>query len=92
MKNFLTFVILAALMTFFAIFGMYIAEKTDVLQLNGRPLEVTFSQSGDDTLMRWRPLPYPCVYKITTVSPTTGLVEGSPPFHIFKEDETRSAS
>ena len=92
MKNFLTFAILAALMSFFAIFGMYIAEKTDVLQLNGRPLEVTFSQSGDDTLMRWRPLPYPCVYKITTVSPTTGLVEGSPPFHIFKEDETRSAS
>ena len=92
MKNFLTFLILAALMTFFAIFGMYIAEKTDVLQLNGRPLDVTFSQSGDDTLMRWRPLPYPCIYKITTVSPTTGLVEGSPPFHIFKEDETRSAS
>ena len=92
MKNFLTFAIIAALMSFFALFGMYIAEKTDVLQLNGRPLEVTFVQEGDDTLMRWRPLPYPCVYKITTVSQTTGLVEGSPPFHIFKEEETRSAS
>ncbi|MBR3497598.1 MAG: SGNH/GDSL hydrolase family protein [Selenomonadaceae bacterium] len=92
MKNFLTFAIIAALMSFFALFGMYIAEKTDVLQLNGRPLEVTFVQEGDDTLMRWRPLPYPCVYKITTVSQTTGIVEGSPPFHIFKEEETRSAS
>ena len=92
MKNFLTFAIIAALMSFFAIFGMYIAEKTDVLQLNGRPLEVTFTQAGDDTVMRWRPLPYPCVYKITTVSRTTGLVEGSPPLHIFKEEETRSAS
>ena len=92
MKNFFTFMIIAALMSFFSIFSMYIAEKTDVLQLNRRPLEVKFSQEGDDTLMTWRPLPYPCVYKITTVSRTTGLVEGEPPLHIFKEDESRSAS
>ena len=92
MKNFLTFAIIAALMSFFAIFIMYIAEKTDVLQLNGRPLEVSFTQEGDDTLMTWRPLPYPCVYKIATISRTTGLVEDSPPFHMFKEEESRSAS
>ena len=92
MKNFFTFMIIAALMSFFSIFSMYIAEKTDVLQLNGRLLEVKFSQEGDDTLMTWRPLPYPCVYKITTVSRTTGLVEGEPPLHIFKEDESRFAS
>lgn len=92
MKKFLTFIILTALMTFFAIFSMYIAETTDVLQLNGHELEVTFTQDGDDTLMTWRPLPYPCVYKITTVSRTTGLVENSPPYHILKEDETRKAS
>ena len=92
MKNFLTFAIIAALMSFFAIFSLYIAEKTDVLQLNGRLLEVSFAQAGDDTLMTWRPLPYPCVYKIATVSRTTGLVEGSPPFHMFTEEETPSAS
>lgn len=92
MKNFLTFAIIAALMSFFAIFIMYIAEKTDVLQLNGRPLEVSFAQEGDDTLMTWRPLPYPCVYKIATITRTTGLVEDSPPFHMFKEEESRSAS
>lgn len=92
MKKFFTFAIIAALMSFFAIFIMYIAEKTDVLQLNGRPLEVKFTQEGDDTLMTWRSLPYPCVYKIATISRTTGLVEGSPPFHIFKEEESRSAS
>jgi len=92
MKNFFTLIIIAALMGFFSIFSMYIAEKTDVLQLNGRSLEITFSQKGDDTLMTWKPLPYPCVYKITTISRTTGLVEDSPPFHIFKEEETRSAS
>ncbi len=88
MKNFFAFAIIAALMSFFSIFSMYIAEKTDVLQLNGRPLEVTFEQDGDDTLMTWKALPYPCVYKITTISRTTGLVEGSPPFHVFKEEET----
>lgn len=92
MKNFLTFTIIALLMSFFALFSMYIAEKTDVLQLNGRVLEVSFAQEGDDTLMTWQPLPYPCVYKITTISRTTGLVEDSPPFHIFKEEETRSPS
>lgn len=91
MKNFLTFAIIATLMSFFALFSLYIAEKTDVLQLNGRPLEVSFAQEGDDTLMTWRPLPYPCVYKIATISHTTGLVEGSPPFHILKEEEARSA-
>ena len=92
MKNFFTFTIIAALLGFFSIFSMYIAEKTDVFQLNGRTLEVSFSQEGDDTLMTWRPLPYPCVYKITTINRTTGLVEGSPPFHILKEEETRSAN
>lgn len=92
MKNFLTFAIIAALMSFFAIFSLYMAEKTDVLQLNGRLLEVNFTQDGDDTLMTWRPLPYPCVYEIATVSRSTGLVEGSPPFHILKEDESRLAS
>lgn len=92
MKNFLTFAIIAALMSFFALFSLYIAEKTDVLQLNGRLLEVSFAQEGVDTLMTWRPLPYPCVYKIATVSRSTGLVEDSPPFHVLKEEETRSAS
>ena len=92
MKNFLTFTIIATLMAFFSILIMYIVEKTDALQLNGRPLEVTFSQVGDDTLMKWKPLPYPCVYKVTTISRTTGLVENSPPFHIFKEEETISAN
>ncbi len=92
MKNFFTFAIIAALMSFFAILSLYAAEKTDVLQLNGRALEVSFAQEGDDTLMTWRPLPYPCVYKIATISRTTGLVEGSPPFHLFKEEESRFAS
>ena len=92
MKNFFTFVIIAALMTLFCLLSLYVAEKTDVLQLNGRALNVRFLQQGDDTLMTWRALPYPCIYKITTVSKTTGLVEDSPPFHIFKSEEARSAS
>lgn len=92
MKNFFTFTIIAALMTFFCLLSLYTAEKTDVLQLNGRALNIEFTQEGDDMLMTWRGLPYPCVYKITTVSRTTGLVEDSPPFHILKEEEVRSAN
>ena len=79
-------------MSFFAIFTLFVVEKTDVLQLHGRSLGVSFSQEGDDILMTWRPLPYPCTYSITTVSRTTGLIEDAPPFHIFKEESTRSAS
>ena len=92
MKKFFTFVIIAALMTFFCLLSLYMAEKTDVLQLQGRALNVNFSQEGDDTRMTWQSLPYPCVYKITTVSKTTGLVENSPPFHILAENESRVPS
>ncbi len=91
MKNFFSLILIAGLMGFFALFSMFIAEKTDVLQLNGRALGVSFSQEGDDTLMTWRPLPYPCVYSVTTVSRTTGLVKDSPPYHILKEEDTRFA-
>ena len=91
-KKILTFAIIAVLMTLFALLVMYVAEKTDVMKLNGRILNVTFAQAGDDTLMTWQPLPYPCVYTITTVTRTTGLVEGSPPYHILKEEDTRSAN
>lgn len=91
-KKFLTFAIIVALMTFFVLLIMYVAEKTDVLHIQGRVLNVTFAQSGDDTLMTWQPLPYPCVYTVTTVSRTTGLVEGSPPYHILKVEDTRSAN
>ncbi len=92
MKKFFSFMLIAGLMSFFAVLILFIAEKTDVMQLNGRSLGVNFSQDGDDTLMTWRPLPYPCVYTITTASRTTGLVEGSPPYHIFKEEDTRFAN
>ena len=92
MKNFFSFIMIAGLMSFFALFSMFIAEKTDVMQLNGRALGVSFSQEGDDTRMTWRPLPYPCVYSVTTVSRTTGLVKDSPPYHILKEEDTRFAN
>lgn len=92
MKKIATFIILAALTGFFAVMILFIAEKTDVLQIKNRPLEVSFSQDGDDTLMTWRPFPYPCTYNVTTVSRTTGLVEGSAPFHIFKQEDAKFAS
>ena len=47
MKKFFSFILIAGLMSFFALFSMFIAEKTDVMQLNGRALGVSFSQEGD---------------------------------------------
>ena len=92
MKNFLIFLLLVVLMAFFSLLILYFVERTDILQISERNLEVTFTQAGDDTLMSWEPLPYPCIYSITTVCRSTGLVEGSPPFHILREEETRSSS
>ncbi len=92
MKKIATYIILAALTGFFAVLILFIAEKTDVLQIKNSPLEVTFAQEGDDMLMTWQPFNYPCTYHITTVSRTTGLVDGSPPYHIFKQENSNFAS
>ncbi|MBR3745718.1 MAG: GDSL family lipase, partial [Selenomonadaceae bacterium] len=92
MKKIATYIILAALTGFFAVLILFIAEKTDVLQIKNSPIEVTFAQEGDDMLMTWHPFKYPCTYHITTVSRTTGLVDGSPPYHKFKEENSNFAS
>ncbi|MCR5833316.1 MAG: hypothetical protein K6G55_01490, partial [Selenomonadaceae bacterium] len=88
MKNFFTFAIISALMLFLSLTIMFFIEKTDVLDFNSHNLEIKFEQVGDDTLMTWKPLPYPCVYKVTTVSRTTGLADDGKEYHVLKEEET----
>lgn len=88
MKNFIIFCVVFLLMAFFSIFSTFIAEMTDVLQLRDRNLEISFTQEGDDLLMRWAPLPYPCIYKVDTMSETTGLVPNSPRYHLLTSIET----
>ena len=91
-KNFVAFGVIAGLMFFFSVFSSFIAEITDVMQLHSQKLSPTFVQEGDDILMKWTPLPYPCIYKIETFSETTGLVKDSPKYHLFDTAETEEAS
>lgn len=71
----------------FSIFGAYMAELTDVLQLQKKIPAPVFTQDGEDLFMSWAPVNYPCTYKVETMSLTTGLVSGSPQYHLLKVDE-----
>lgn len=83
LRIFLTFCVTFLLMTFLAIFGSFTAELTDVFQFQDRNLAFSFTPQGEDLLLTWTALPYPCTYEIETVSLTTGLVKNSPKDHLL---------
>lgn len=87
MKHFLTFIIFFALIAAFSIFGIYMAEVTDVLQIHKKILSPTFVQEGEDLFISWKPFSYPCFYKVETLSLTTGLVSNSSPYHLLTTEE-----
>ena len=91
-RNFFTFIITALLMAFFAIFTLFITEITDVLKLSKQNISVTFAQSGEDTIMSWTPIDYPCVYTIETFNQSTGLVRGAPEFHLLTKEESLTSN
>ena len=91
-RNIFTFIVASLLMIFFSTVTIFAAEITDVLQLSKSEVAVNFSQEGEDTVMTWTPLPYPCVYTIETFNETTGLVRGEPKYHLLTTDESNSAS
>ena len=72
----------------FSIFGIYMTELTDVLQLQKKILAPVFTQEGEDLFMSWSPMNYPCVYKIETLNLTTGLVKDTQPYHLLNTAET----
>ena len=92
LKNIFVFIISTLLMAFFSIFTLFAAEITDVLRLNQTALSVTFAQEGEDTVMSWEPLPYPCTYTIDTFSKTTGLIRGEPEFYHLVTDQSKTSN
>lgn len=88
MKKFLFFLLIVLGFTFLCIF---LTEKTDVLGLRAVPLRLNFTDVGNDRLISWNRLPYPCFYKVERLSKTTGLVEGEPAYHSFGSEYTFSA-
>ncbi len=92
MRHILTFCVAFVLITFFALFSTFIGETTDVLQMRERNLAISFNTVGEELIMSWKPFQYPCVYKVETLSETTGLVPNSPRYHLLKSAETVTAS
>ena len=70
----------------------YTIEHYDILDLQRQILAVSFTEESGRLRLSWEPLPYPCYYKVEILSPATGLVEGSAPFHHFGELYTRQPS
>ena len=65
---------------------IYIVEQTDVLLLNEDRLETNFKVEGERLILSWKPLFYPCTYKVETVSRSTGVIAGAPEYHKFIEE------
>ena len=91
MRIFLTFCVTFLLTSFLAIFSSYTAEVTDVFQFQERNLAFSFNAEGDDILMTWSALPYPCTYEIETLNLTTGIVNNSPQYHLLTSAQVGEA-
>ena len=91
LKHFLTFGVTFLLMSAFAIFSTFTAELTDVFQIKDKNISVTFTPEGDDLVMSWSPFSYPCIYKIETLSQTTGIIKNSSRYHSFLTEEVGEA-
>jgi hypothetical protein len=75
MKNFWKFCLFFACISFFVLFTIFITESADVLKIRDSKISVTFKNDGENLIMSWTPLPYPCTYKIETFSQTTGILK-----------------
>lgn len=89
MKKFLLFSLCIVL---FTLASLFIIERADLFSLREKSIHATFSNKGDHLLITWDQLPYPCIYRIESLSRTTGLVDGSPEYHSFGEVTTVGAS
>ena len=88
MKIFLKFCLFFILISFFSLFTVFIAEITDAINIKNKNISVEFKNAGEDLIMTWTPLEYPCVYKIETFSKTTGILKDSPRYHLMTSAET----
>lgn len=86
-RDLIRFGVIFALTAFFSVLSVFVAEMADVLNMRHKYLPVSFETRGEDLILSWAPLEYPCVYKVETLSKTTGLVSGSPEYFLLTSDE-----
>ena len=92
MKIVLKFCLFFVLISFFSLFTIFVAEVTDTIHMKNKNISVNFKNVGEDLIMSWTPLPYPCTYKIETFSETTGILENAPRYHLMTSAETSETS
>ncbi|MBR2215295.1 MAG: GDSL family lipase [Selenomonadaceae bacterium] len=90
MKKFIAF---TCIIFAFTLLSIFVAEKTDVLNLAERDLKASFTQDEDGRLtLSWERLPYPCFYKVETFSKNSGLINHSPDYHYITGEYTMKSS
>ena len=92
MKNFWHFCLFFVLISFFALFTTFVAEVTDTVKMQNQNVQVRFKNDGENLIMSWTPLPYPCTYVIETFSETSGVLKDYPRYHLMTTGETSEAS
>ena len=92
MNHIFTFLVSTLLMALFSAGILFVTEITDVFKLKDTKISVTFAQNGDDTVMSWTPIDYPCTYKIETFCGDSGLLNEEPEFHLLTKDVTKTSS
>ena len=88
MRSLWNFCIFFILISFFSLFVTFMAEMTDTIKIKGRDIAIEFERDGEDLILNWTPLPYPCTYIIETYSETTGILKESPRYHLLTTAET----
>lgn len=81
MKKFILFLSVVAVL---AAVNIYAVERTDYFQLRGKTSwHISFTEDDGRMTLHWDKLPYPCLYRVDTLSETTGTVEKEFRYHTF---------
>ena len=81
MKKFILFLSVVALL---ATVNIYAIEKTDYFQLREKTSwHISFTENDGRMILHWDKLPYPCLYRVDTLSETTGAVAKELRYHTF---------
>ena len=92
MKNFWQFSLFFVVISFFSLMTTFVAEVTDAVQMKNQNISVDFKNEGENLIMTWTPLPYPCIYEIETFSETSGVLQNTPRYHLMTTGKSSEAS
>ena len=89
MKKFLFFVFV---ITAFFLASMFAIEKSGIILLGRTNANAVFTETPHGQVLSWDKLPYPCYYRIDTISITKGKGENKTVKRVEKSEFSLSAS